>query len=551
MPPFLTAWLIDVVSENPPLWLSYIGITDTWNAVLFIMAVTAVVFLLESFFEWRYKILFMNLAQEIQNVIRVRAYDNLQKKNMQFFSKMRTGNLISILNDDINQLERFLNTSFNEIIQMILLVLVAGLSLCQQSLCLGIIGMLPIPFIIYGSFFYQKGVAPLYKQLRNTVGELSNRLENNISGIKLIKSYATEKYEMERVQGASIAYKNANHEAIKWNALYIPIIRIFVTVGFVSTLLIGSYWVMNDMNGFTYGTLAFFAMMIQRLLWPITSLGRISDEYERARAASARVFGLIDNSESLKYGSYKPDKDAEPPEIKFDHIHFAYKESLPVFQNFSLNIASGECIGIVGPSGAGKTTLIQLLMRFYDPDLGSIELGGVDIKEYDLPSLRNTISYVSQDVYLFHGTIRENIIYGCIGISEAEINEVLRQTRLATFVESLPEGLETIVGEKGIRLSGGQKQRISLSRALLRRSTILILDEATSAVDTETEYILKKHLSSLMRNRTCIIIAHRLSTVMDLDRILFIEEGKVLEEGSQKELIALNQRYASLWHHQS
>ncbi len=547
MPPFLTAWLIDVVSGYTPKWIIALDLGEPWNQVVFIIVLTVAVFLIESFFEWRYKIGFMRLAQNVQHKIRMACYQSLQRKNMNFYNRNRTGNLMSILNDDINQLERFLNTSFNEIIQLIILVVVAGFSLCSESLLLGIIGMAPIPFIVWGSMYYQKKVAPHYKNVREAVGFLGNRLENNISGIMVIKSFATESFELQRVEDVSKHYRDKNFDAIKWNAVYIPIIRVLITVGFASTLLIGSYWVLQDLNGFSYGTLAFFAMMIQRLLWPVTGLGRIFDEYERARASSRRIFKIIDGKEYLENGKSLLAQDEDGVNIEFQDVSFSYDHHNQIIRDLSLNIAKGEKIGIVGSTGAGKTTLINLLLRFYDKTNGKIIIDGIPVENYDLGDLRKNIALVSQDVFLFHGTIKENVTYGQEYIEEEVLWNYLRKARLKEFILTLPDRLDTIVGERGLKLSGGQKQRVSLVRAMIKKAKLVILDEATSAVDGKTEVALQENLEELLTHKTAIIIAHRLGTIMNCDRIIVLEKGKVLEKGTHHELLENKGKYYQLW----
>ncbi len=551
MPPFLTAWLIDTVSGETPQWIGEIGMISPWEEVIFIIFLTVIIFLLESFFEWRYKKGFLKLAQNIQHHVRLHCYEKLQRKHMQFFSRQRTGNLMAILNDDINQLERFFNTSFNEIVQILVLLIVAGGSLIQESLLLGLLGMAPIPFIILGSLYYQKRVAPLYKNVREAVGILGNRLENNISGLSVIKSFSTESYEYGRVEKASENYRQKNFAAIGWNAIYIPLIRILITIGFASTLLIGAYWVLNDMNGFTYGSLAFFAMMIQRLLWPITGLGRIFDEFERARAAARRIFGIIDGQEELKDGNERLPQEEKGLEVVFDRVDFSYDKDREILKNIDFRAAPGEKIGIVGTTGAGKTTLVHLLLRFYDVSSGQLLLNKKDIRNYRLSDLRQSTALVSQDVYLFHGSIRENICYGREDVSPEELWSTVEKANLDRLIGELPDGLDTIIGERGIRLSGGQKQRVSLARALLRPARMIILDEATSAVDTETEAALQENLGHLLENKTSFVIAHRLSTVLDADNILVIENGKIIEQGHHDELLKIGGVYRKLWEWQS
>lgn len=547
MPPFLTAWLIDSVSGQIPNWISGLGFNEIWSIVLFIGVLVIVIFGGESFFEWLFKREFLQLAQRVQHDLRVDAYTKMQTRELAYFENQRTGNLMSMLNDDINQLERFLNTNLNDILQLLILVLFAGWSLCASNLLLGVLGMLPIPFIILGSIYYQKKVAPYYKSVREGVGILGNRLENNISGISVIKSFTAEQYEIERVATASANYRDANFRAIRWSSLYVPIIRMFIALGFAGTLVLGAYWVINDSNGFTLGGLAFFAMMIQRLLWPVTRLGTISDEYERARASARRIFGLLDSENAILEAAELTPFPTLSGDVQFKGVSFEYKQNLPILSNIELSIKAGETIGIAGPTGGGKSTLIKLLLRFYDVNEGSILLDGVDLKQLSIQQIRSNIALVSQDVYLFHGTIRENIAYGQFDASEEEITLAAQKAQLHDFIMQLPNAYDTIVGERGIKLSGGQRQRLSIARAIMKDAPILILDEATSAVDTETERAIQQSLQELTKGKTAIIIAHRLSTIRHADRIIVLENGQVAEQDTHEELLAENGIYADLW----
>ena len=548
MPPFLVGWIIDNLDHKAPFWMAeWLGIEGIWEGAIALSLGIILIFGFESLFEWWYQLGFKRMAQTVQHDLRVEVYDHLQSREIAYFERSRTGNLMSILNDDINQLERFLNTGFNDILQLLILVIFASLSLFAVSPLLALVGIAAIPFIILGSFYYQKLVAPRYKRMREAVGALASRLENNISGIMVIKSFSAEEFEKSRVAEASQEYKDANVSAIRLNAAYVPVLRIFIALGFAGCMLLGSYWYLEGIAGLTLGALTFFGMMIQRLLWPMTRLGVIFDEFERARASTRRIFELLDSKNPLResQGSYAPSR-AEG-QLELNNVVFGYQDDLPIIRGMSLEIEAGQTIGIAGTTGAGKTTLIKLLMRLYDPQKGEILLDGQPLPAWDIDHLRQQIALVSQDTYLFHGTIAENIAYGTKGKSQADIEQVAREAQFHEFVQSLPLGYESIVGERGIRLSGGQRQRLSIARALLKNAPILILDEATSSVDSETEKAIQENLNRLVSGRTALIIAHRLSTIRQADRIIVLKDGDIAESGSHESLLLRGGIYAGLW----
>ena len=548
MPPFLTAWMIDSVSGKIPTWIEHgLGWTDLPEIIVLLAALIVFTFGVESFFEWLFKHQYLRLAQRVQHDLRLDAYARLQKRELAYFENQRTGNLMSMLNDDINQLERFLNTNLNDILQLIVLMLFAGWSLCATNLTLGLLGMIPIPLIVVGSIYYQRKIAPYYKEVRESVGVLNNRLENNISGISIIKSFTAEDYEVRRVAESSQNYRDANFRAIRWSSVYVPIIRMFIALGLAGTLALGAYWVVEGTHSLTLGSLAFFAMMIQRLLWPVTRLGTISDEYERARASARRIFSLIDSQNSIVEATSPTLLSNIKGNIQFQDVSFEYKSDLRILKNINLNIQAGDTIGVAGPTGGGKSTLVKLLLRFYDVSNGKIMLDNTPLQNLQLQQLRSNIAFVSQEVYLFHGSIRENIAYGKLDCTTQEIIAAAKQAQLHDFIHQLPDKYDTIVGERGIKLSGGQRQRLSIARAILKDAPILILDEATSAVDTETERAIQSSLEALTQNRTAIIIAHRLSTIRHADRIVVLQGGAIVEQGKHDELVTQNGVYADLW----
>ncbi len=548
MPPLLVGWVIDAVRGDAPAWMRWIARTDdAWSLAIFLSVLTVVIFGIESFFEWLLDLGFKRLAQRVQNDLRLKAYDHLQRREMAYFESQRTGDTLAILSDDVNQLERFLNTGFNEILQLIVLFLFSGAVLFTTSWQLALIGMIPIPFIFWGSRHYQKLVGPRYVKMRDAAGLLGSRIENNLGGIAVIKSFAAEENELERVADNSGAYRDANFDAIKLSAVYVPLIRMLVALGFGGTLLLGSYWVIKGNGMITVGELVLFSMMIQRLLWPITRLGATFDSYERATASARRIFGLLDVAPTIQDPPQPAALGRAQGALQFVDVQFDYGNAVPVLKGLDFEVAAGETIGIAGTTGSGKSTLIKLLLRFYDVTSGKIALDGIDVRSLRLDDLRHNIALVSQDVYLFHGTIGENIAYGLPGATADAVIAAAKAAQLHDFVMTLPEAYATFVGERGIKLSGGQRQRLSIARAILKDAPVLILDEATSSVDTETERAIQENLNRFAQGRTALVIAHRLSTIRQANRILVIDQGRVAEQGTHDALIALGGIYADLW----
>jgi len=551
-PPLLVGWVIDSLRGQAPGWIAALaGTADPWRLAVVLAGLSVVIFVFESFFQWLYQAGFMTLAQRVQHDLRMDAYERIQSREIAFFEEHRLGEVLAMLNDDVNQLERFLNTGFNELVQLVVLFLFAGVVMFATSWELSLVGMAPIPVIVWGGLLYQRKVSPRYRRVREAVGSLASRLENNIAGILVIQSFTAERFESGRVRRASDEYRDANFDAIRLAAVYTPLIRLAIVGGFAGVLLLGSYWVLNGSHRLTAGELVLFAMLTERLLWPLTRLGTTLDDYERAKASARRTFGLLDAEPAIRDPERPAPLGRVRGEVVFDHVGFTYRRGDAVLRDVSFRVAPGETLGIAGPTGAGKSTLIKLLLRLYDATAGAVRIDGRDVRELSLAELRGAIALVSQDVYLFHGTIRENIAYVR---SDAPLAEVVRAARLAQlhdFVAGLPEGYDTIVGERGVKLSGGQRQRLSIARAIVKNAPILVLDEATSAVDTETERAIQQSLRSLTAGRTALVIAHRLSTIRHADRILVLRDGRVAEEGHHDDLLARGGTYADLWHVQS
>ena len=544
-PPILIGIAIDVVVQREDSVIAKLGVTDTFQQLVVLCLISALVWILESVFEYAYERLWRNLAQSIQHNLRLEAYAHVQDLELAYFEDSSTGSLLSILNDDINQLERFLDVGANEILQVLTTIIIVGGMFFVLTPSVAWMAMLPIPLIVWGSIAFQKKLAPRYADVREKVSVLNSRLANNLSGITTIKSFTTEAYEIERLRIESEAYRQSNRKAIAFSAAFTPLIRMIILAGFSAILLYGGMEaVEGNLDVGIYSSLVF---MTQRLLWPLTRLGKTLDLYQRAMSSTNRLIDILDTPIAIHSGNLSLSNNVINGEIKLNNITFAYNERKPVIENLTLNIPSGDTIAIVGSTGSGKSTLVKLLLRFYEIQSGKITLDGVDIRDINLTDLRKSIGLVSQDVFLFHGTVKENIAYGMYGATEEEVITAAKIAEAHNFIGQLPQGYETVVGERGQKLSGGQRQRIAIARAVLKNPPILVLDEATSAVDNETEAAIARSLEKITHNRTTIAIAHRLSTIRHANCIYVVEYGKIVEQGTHEELLAKQGVYDNLW----
>jgi ATP-binding cassette subfamily B protein len=548
-PPVLVGWAVDTAMRNPPEIVSMIGGSSVVGQGATLAALAIFIFGFESYFQWLFTTGFMRVAQNLQHRLRLDAYSKMQSREMAFFEDHRVGETMSMLSDDVNQLERFINSVFYRIVEMISLFIIAPFIMLAASPTLSLIAILPLPLIVWGSLKFQNLLNPKYKKVREAVAWVNTRLENNLGGISVIKAFTAESFELERLKEVSSKYRDVNIEAIKLSALFVPLIRMGISLGFAAVLGFGL--AMTIEGTMTVGEFTLFGMMSQRILWPLVGLGDILNETSRCRASSERIFGLLDTPATIQDDAQAVSLDESQGDIEFASVRFRYSRGNDILQGLSFHVKAGETIGIAGATGAGKSTLIKLLFRMYDPTQGQILLDGTPLTKIKMASLRKNIALVSQDVYLFQGTIRENISYGLNHTDLDQVIEAAKMAQLHDFVSELADGYETMVGERGIKLSGGQRQRLSIARAILKNAPILVLDEATSSVDTETERHIQTGINKFARGRTAVIIAHRLSTIRKADRILVLEHGVLAEEGTHDALVAKGGVYSDLWRLQS
>ena len=544
-PPVLIGLAVDVVVQQNTSWLAAFGVTSVPGQLGVLAALSFVIWSAESLFEYLYALLWRNLAQTVQHELRLEAYDHLQNLEMGFFEASSSGRLLAILNDDINQLERFLDHGANEILQLITTVLAVGGAMVWLSPTVAGVSFIPIPLILWGSLSFQKRLQPRYREVRERAGDLASRLANNLGGMLTIKSYAAEPWENQRLAEQSQAYRISNARAIRFSAAFIPLIRFAILFAFLAILVIGGLQAWRGV--IAVGTYSFLVFITQRLLWPLTSLGRTLDDYQRAMASSQRVLDLIDTPIAIPSGDLPLPLSSVRGSLAFRQVDFAYSGRKPLLENFNLEVPAGSTIGIVGATGSGKSTIVKLLLRLYELQGGQILLDGTPIQQLQLSDLRRAIGLVSQEVFLFHGTVAENIAYGSFDAPRAAIERAAQLADASRFIEALPQGYDTVVGERGQRLSGGQRQRIALARAILKNPPVLILDEATAAVDNETEAAIQRSLDVITAERTTLVIAHRLSTVRHADQIVVMDQGRIVERGSHEALIAAGGAYVNLW----
>lgn len=545
MPEILIGIAIDVVVRQQDSFVATLGIVDPKWQLGALGALTLLVWICESVFEYLYMISWRNLSQDLQHALRLDAYAHVQKLDLAYFEDRATGNLVTVLNDDVNQLERFLDGGANNLIHVATTLVAVGTVFFIVSPLIATLAFAPIPIIVLGAFYFQRRAQPLYTDVRARVGELGARLAANIAGITTIKSFATEDYETERVRQESAAYVAANRRAIAVSSAFIPIIRMAILAGFCATFMLGGWMTLEGtLNIGAYGVLVF---LTQRLLWPLTDLAQTVDLYERAMASSRRILDLIATPISISNLVNAAPLVAPRGALEFRNVTFRYAEGGEVLHNVSLKVEPGETIAFVGQTGSGKSTLMKLLLRFYEPAGGEILLDGRRIDALSQDSLRRCIGFVSQDVFLFQGTVRDNIAYGSPSATLEQVEAAAEAAEAADFIAALANGYDTVVGERGQKLSGGQRQRLSIARALLKNPPVLILDEATSAVDNETEAAIQRSLQHISHSRTTLVIAHRLSTIVHANRIYVIDAGRIAEQGTHDELLRLGGIYAALW----
>ena len=533
LPPYLVKVAIDSAIAEKELNLLYI-----------VGGSLVLVYAARSLFDYIQNNFLFKFAQNSIHNLRTETYRHMQRLSLGFFHRNTTGKMMSKLSNDINRLERFLSHTIKDMFRNSLMFVLIGGILFWMDWRLAFIAFWPIPVIGYMTYRFAYRIRPKWDEVRKSVSDVNSKLDENISGIDVIKGFVREEYEYQKVRDVSDRYRKKHIESINMWTKFFPLLSFIISIGSVLVIFFGGRQVIQ--GTISLGVLVAFNGYIWKFYTPAKMLGWISNSYQRAAASAARVFGVLEEPVDIEDEGEIILEDAEG-QIRFEDVHFRYDEGEKVLSEIDLDISPENNIALVGESGAGKTTLVNLLMRFYNPDSGMITIDGHDIKDIDLKSLRNSISIVSQDSFLFNDTIRTNIAYGNPEATEEEIMEAARMASAEDFIEKMEDEYDTLVGEDGVKLSGGQKQRISIARAILKDAPILILDEATSNVDAITELKIQKAIENLIESRTAIIIAHDLSTARIADSIVAMKDGKILEKGTHDELLENDGYYSHLW----
>ncbi len=506
-----------------------------WGTIIRLSALLFGLYTLRALFAFGTNYTAHWVAWSLVEKLRVRLYTHLQRLSLSYYQDKQTGQLMSRIVNDTQHLEPLLAHGVPDVIVNLLLLFgVAGI-LFSLNPALALWTLLPMPLIALTAYWFGRKARPAFRRAQERMAQLNGLLQDNIVGIKEIQIFTREQKEKVRVAHRAHNYTLDLMYALKLNAIHHPAIEWLGSIGTVIVIFYGGWLALQQ--ALPVADIVAFLLYLGMFYQPIVVLARLNEGIQQALAGADRIFEVLETEPDIKEDPRARDVDSLQGAVTFENVWFSYVEQVPVLKDISFQVQPGETLALVGPTGVGKTTIISLLPRFYDVDAGKVCVDGIDIKDLTFSSLRRHISVVLQDVFLFNGTVRDNLLYGNADASDEEIVQAAKLANAHGFIKELENGYDTFIGERGVKLSGGQKQRLSIARAILKDAPILILDEATSSVDTETEHLIQEAFATLMADKTSIVVAHRLSTIKDADKIAVLQDGRIVQFGTHEQLL--------------